>query len=483
MQGRRLMMLTGKNAGQVAEQVSSILIVTLSFWVLCYRLDGVPMYLWDESRQANNALEMLESGNLWYTTYDGQPDFWNTKPHLLILLQCVCMKLWGPGLLALRLPSALAGCLVLWIGFRFLQKRSGFTYAAAWIAVMLGSGGFNTYHVVRTGDYDALLTLFIFLTTLSWLKYLEDQTQTKSLRFAAIWFTAALLTKGIAAALWLPCWFVMGFAVKPYMQFKSVELIKASLIPILAVIFYYGLHEWLTPGYLHAVFENELSGRYLQSNEGHGSQWYYYAEVIWSHYFKGFIVLMVIAGVMVKSYGGRLLYSRMLAGILLFLIIISVSATRIYWYVAPAIPLMALLVILPMADHNNRIFQWSWSLLIVVFLVIGYYNNFRHNTISEGVSPAKVLLHSEKSGKLPYNAIWHVGHYYPIEKYYAAVLKKKGIDLPISSVYRYKQNDTLIVGNMAHLDTLNRLFFMRQHQYPTDVSPVWVMVVDSARNR
>lgn len=477
------MLINRKFAGIVAEHISATMLILLSCWVLCYRLDALPMHLWDESRQANNALEMFESGNLWYTTYDGQPDFWNTKPHLLILLQWLCMKWLGPGLLALRLPSAIAGCMVLWAGFAFLKKRYGYTPAAVWIAVLLGCGGFNTYHVVRTGDYDALLTLFIFMATLSWLTHIENPNRKKSLLATFGWFTAALMTKGIAAAMWLPVWLAMAYAVKPRITLNFSRLAILALIPIGVVLSYYGIHEWHTPGYVQAVLHNEFSGRYLRPNEGHHTSWFYYADVLWSQYFVGFIILMALAAFMVKKDAIKQVYFRIFLGILVFLVIISFSATRIYWYAAPAIPLMAFLVILPMAEHNNSVFQWNWSLLIVALMVLGYYQNYRHNTYSEGVSASKVLLEAEKSGKLPFDAKWHVGAYHPIEKYYASVLKRKGMDLKISASYHYSAQDTIVVSNMAHLDTLNRHFFMRQHHFPTDEMPVWVMVVDSSKHR
>jgi len=476
------MELKGKDAGHLAEQIYSLLLLLLSFWVLCYRLDALPMYLWDESRQANNALEMLESGNLRYTTFDGAPDFWNTKPHLLILFQWICMKLLGPGLLAIRLPSAIAGCMILWAGFAYLKKRFGFIPAAAWIAVMLGCGGFNTYHVVRTGDYDALLTLFIFLTSLSWLNYLENPKAEKFLKYTAIWFSAALLTKGVAAAMWLPCWLAMGFVIKPRAELTMRSIALVSLIPVSSVIMYYGLHEWHTPGYLQAVLDNEFSGRYLKPNEGHDSKWYYYTEILWSQYFTGFFVLLFMTGFILKKERFKTVHNRLLIGILLFLIIVSLSATRIYWYLAPAIPLMAMCVVMPLCENSHIRFRIVGLLLIGAMVAFGYFENFHHNTTNTGVSPAAVLQKAEKNAKLPFEAIWHVGQYHPIEKYYKTVMSEKGIELKTSTFYRYNSGDTLVVSNMAHLDTLNSRFFMHQHHYPTDEMPVWVMVVDSSRH-
>jgi 4-amino-4-deoxy-L-arabinose transferase-like glycosyltransferase len=231
------------------------------------------------------------------------------------------------------------------------------------------------------------------------------------------------------------------------------------------------------------VLDNEFSGRYLRPNEGHNTPWYYYPVVLWRDYFMAFIVLLIAAAFAFKSSAQKQVYFRILMGVVLFLFILSLSATRIYWYVAPAIPLMAVLVVLPLADNQNRFFQASWKVVIVAIFVVGYFRNYHQNTTYDGVSASQVLMKAEKMGELPYSATWLVGHYHPVEKYYAAVLREKGLYLNISTGYDYKPQDTLIVSNMAHLDTLNRRFFMRQHHYPTHEMPVWVMVVDSSRIR
>lgn len=50
-------------------------------------LDTLPLRLWDESRLAINAYEMMKDGDLIVTHFNGQPDMWNTKPPLMIWCQ------------------------------------------------------------------------------------------------------------------------------------------------------------------------------------------------------------------------------------------------------------------------------------------------------------------------------------------------------------------------------------------------------------
>jgi 4-amino-4-deoxy-L-arabinose transferase-like glycosyltransferase len=468
----------------VFERVASVLLLLLGFWVLCYRLDAVPMKCWDESRQANNALEMLQSGNWLYPTYEGQPDFWNTKPHLLIVLQTIGMKMLGPGLLALRLPSALAGCLTLVLWFRFIFRRQGYLPAASWVLVMLGCGGFNAYHIVRTGDYDALLTLCISGTIISWIQLLENPESRRYYLQAGGWFAAALLTKGIAAAIWLPVLLIIPLDLQFWRKFKIRFVFNMLLIPLVAVVVYYGYREWITPGYLKAVFFNEWSGRYFNPNEGHKAAWWYYLKVLWQDYFTGYIALLIIAWFWVGIINGKKEFNRLIAGIVLFMVIISASATRIYWYLAPAIPIMAYLVVSPLFTSPKPLkYQWMWLLCLIGFAVPGYFDNYNRNTTSHGVRPELVLMQADKNNRLPYQAYWQIGSYNPIEKYYKAILENKGISLKLSSKFDYKPKDTVIISQMPFLDSLNKKYVVRQHHYPNDEFPLWVMVVEGSKSQ
>src|SRR3974390_2027501 len=86
------------------------LFLLLLVWalLLVWHQNLLPMQAWDESRIANNALEMARGGHWFTPTYDGAPDHWNTKPPLLIWLVAALFPLGGPPLLALPLPSLLA---------------------------------------------------------------------------------------------------------------------------------------------------------------------------------------------------------------------------------------------------------------------------------------------------------------------------------------------------------------------------------------
>src|SRR6516165_7241321 len=80
--------------------VGSLLILWFLLHILNY--DSLPLQLWDESRNANNALEIARYGHWLVPTYKGVSDHWNTKPPLLIWQMAALMRLGLPPLLAIR---------------------------------------------------------------------------------------------------------------------------------------------------------------------------------------------------------------------------------------------------------------------------------------------------------------------------------------------------------------------------------------------
>jgi len=88
-------------------------------------IDASPLYLWDESRQAANAIEVYSNHNWIVTYYDGSPDMWNTKPPLLIWLQVLSMNILGCTVMAFRTPSVLGAFATTLSLFFFIKKETG----------------------------------------------------------------------------------------------------------------------------------------------------------------------------------------------------------------------------------------------------------------------------------------------------------------------------------------------------------------------
>ena len=137
------------------------LFVVLWYALLVFRYDALPLQAWDESRQAVTSYEMA-TGHGWLApTYEGAPDHYNTKPPLLVWSIAALMRLGLPLVLAIRLPvflAVLSTVVLVWAVGRFgLRDRAAGVIAAL---LLFSSQLYFGIHVGRTGDFDALLSLF-----------------------------------------------------------------------------------------------------------------------------------------------------------------------------------------------------------------------------------------------------------------------------------------------------------------------------------
>ena len=339
---------------------------------------GTPvLHLWDESRLAVNATEMLQSGDWLVTRFEGQPDLWNTKPPLLIWLQASCLHWLGYGMWAIRLPSVLAALATAWLIYRFGRYTLKSHFVGAFAALILAtSPGFNGTHVARFGDYDALLTLGLTATALNWYPYAQ-QRQTKQLWWGALWFALALLTKSAAAALLLPA-ILIGWLAQPggrwaLRQWRTYAAISAAFGPL---GLFYGLREAAAPGYLAAVWFNDWYGRLTQHIVTVDYPWWIYLQrllfpglLIWSWLLPVGCWLSLAAA---SAAAPKRRFARFASlYVFAFVLLISLARTRLTWYSAPIYPMAALLCALGLEYLSKQALQhWNWPKPVIASALV-----------------------------------------------------------------------------------------------------------------
>ncbi len=358
------------------------------FALICIPLFGylgsLPIRIWDESRLAINAYEMLHNKNYIVTYFEGKPDMWNTKPPLLIWIQVVCIKLFGINEFSLRLPSAIAavltGVTILWLSKQYIHN---FWYGFIAILILVTSHGYVNFHVTRTADYDALLTLFTTLSGLLFFMFCETKKH-KYLYFFFIFTALAVLTKSITGLLFTPALFAYLLIRKQLIPLLKTKHLYLGIFYFFTIVAgYYLLRENQNPGYLKAVYMNELGGRYLEVNEDHvGGFWYYYDRFIKFQMpsWIWLIPLGVVFGFLTKDKKTRRLTIFLSLMILQFFLVISTSKTKTGWYDAPLYPFLALLIAnfiyfifsLLKQDKTERsvLIQNGISLMLLLFILI-----------------------------------------------------------------------------------------------------------------
>ncbi len=320
--------------------------------ILCYLiffkdLGEYSVRMWDESRNGVNAIEMLRNGNPIVTYYNGSPDMWNTKPPLFIWSVVLSFHIFGINEFALRFPSALSASLVAISMYLFASKYLKNKWIGIFSTLILFSSfGFSDTHIGRSGDYDALLTFLTFNASIFTFIYLQDLKNQKLIK-ATIFWTLAVLTKGIAGILLIPGIFVYSILTKKIASLvKNKQLWISVGIFLLFVVAYYLSRNFLNPGYMAAVWEEELFGRATSSNTSEGMFVYYWKLLteFRFQYWSYIVPVSILAYFLTdnKTYKNWILFSYIT--IVFFYIIISLTQAKNMWYDAQLYPFASLLI-------------------------------------------------------------------------------------------------------------------------------------------
>lgn len=360
---------------RIEPYVKYLVLASLMYMPIFGHLDTIPIRIWDEARLAINAYEMYNNGDFIVTHFDGKPDMWNTKPPLLIWGQVFFMNILGVNELAVRLPSAIAAfftCIVLLIFSR--QYLTNFWFAFIAILVLITSNGYINIHATRTGDYDALLALFTTLSGLLFFSYCEKQN-CKHLYLFFLFTALAVLTKSITGLFFLPAILIYSIVQKQLIPLLRSKHFYIGLFSFLGLVLgYYLLREVNNTGYIAAVQENELGGRYLEVVENHqGGFWFYYDNFIdfQISVWHLFIPCGLITGFVIKNKKINRITMFSFLMIITFFLVISIAQTKIVWYDVPLYPFIAILI------------------AIFIFYVFDFLKNFKwiNETLSINVTP------------------------------------------------------------------------------------------------
>src|SRR5205814_1663873 len=101
------------------------------------------------------------------------------------------------------------------------------------------------------------------------------------------------------------------------------------------------------PGFLKAVWENELGGRYMNTLENHNEPfWFYWNNFIDNRYIPWIYLLpaSMIISLFNNSKRIRDFAAYLSLCTIIFFLTISLGKTKLFWYDAPMYPMMALII-------------------------------------------------------------------------------------------------------------------------------------------
>ena len=312
-------------------------------------LNDQSVRMWDESFYAINAYEMMNNGELWIKYFNDNPDTYNLKPPLMTWLQSLSFMTFGVGEFALRFPSALSGLILIMLLFWLIYRKVKVPLWGLITGLILATTpGFICNHVVRTGDYDAALTLFLFLSMWQFYLYLTKETELKKhFYLTTLFLILAVYTKGTAGLLFLPAMLILSLTFKKFMLIiKSKEFYISVLVFVLIVGAYYLYKAKAQPGYIDSWLKYESFGRFTEVQDGHSHPFFYYFTLLIRSQFLPWVFVLPLSLFFYWSEKNdqiKRLLKFALVSFIGYILFISLSQSKLEWYTAPILPFLAIL--------------------------------------------------------------------------------------------------------------------------------------------
>jgi len=456
-----------------------LFILLICFPLFC-DLDRLPLRLWDESRLALSAYEMHKYGNYIVTQIQGNPDMWSTKPPLMIWMQVLCIKVFGASDLSIRLPSAFAAaftCILMMIfSVRYLKS---YWIGLAASLVLVTSHGYVWMHGTRSGDYDSPVTFFMVFYCLAFYAYSVTQ-KNKYLTMTFIGLILAALTKGVGGLLFIPALILFAFAQKNVLSILRNKIFYLNLAVFLfMVIGFYLLREHYNPGYIKAVWNNELGGRYLEVNETHeGGFWFYYSNFIAFQFSYWYMLVPVgaIIGLTNKDQRTRKFSLFCTLVLISFFLVISAGKTKLQWYDIPMYPFLAFIIAMfaqwciQLVENVANLTTIRSSVIPYIVMWFVFFQPYKA-IVNETYLPTDTeadtkFIKEEYFLKKAIKEKRHLNGYsmcfsgYPVPNlFYTHILTDMGekIDLVLNG-FDFKPGDKIIVSQPDIQDTINKKY-------------------------
>lgn len=322
---------------------------------LSARLDREMVDVWDESIYATSALEMYDSRVWAVTTFAGAVDYFNSKPPLNVWLIVGAFDVFGVGLVPLRLPSAIAAWLTIFVVFRWTRQVRGPATAALAALVLATTYPFLYVHAGRSANTDAPLVLVVTLMFVTLWRARRDVR-------AALWLgplaATALMLKGPGALGFVVPMLAADVAARwrsgSFDRVWRGRIIAGGVLGALPVVAW-AIARWRVDGwaFLGRLVAYDIVHRATTGIEGHAEPLHYYVLVLLRHHYDWLTVTIVALAaapmVLRRAWAwltgdgdvhARLLVAGWFAGTV---IVPTLVPTKLAWYLAPFYPGAAVL--------------------------------------------------------------------------------------------------------------------------------------------
>lgn len=327
-------------------------VLALAAFNLTYRVGNESLTEWDGSLYATSAFEMLESGDWVVTTFNGETDYYNSKPPLNVWLIALSLKAFGPSLAAMRVPSIIAAWLTVVVLLWWSNRRFGPRVALFACLVLATCFGFLHVHSGRTANPDALLALLFLLIVVT-----LDISSERPWR--GIWLgpllAAVFLLKGMAILMPL----LLVVVVEAHRRFdarRRWQPLAAASVFALAPVLTWAIPRWQADGtrFFERMFFQDFVTLTTTPLEEHGHSVLFYFDILAKHHYDWIIAAITVVILFPpaswavarrslafwRSRDDRVWVLGFWSAIALFVPI--AMRTNLPWYINPLYPMFAL---------------------------------------------------------------------------------------------------------------------------------------------
>jgi len=307
--------------------------------------------VWDESLFAITAGEMAESGDWIGTTFLGSLDYYNSKPPLQVWLVALAFKVFGQGLVTLRLPAMIAAWLTVAVLIWWAARAFGRAVAVMAGLVLATCYGFLYVHSGRSGNADSLLTLLVLLTVVTlWAS--RDHP------WRRVWLGVIVglvfLVKGMGIL--MPSLIIAGTELSGRWRGRARWLPLASAAGVFVLLVTpWVVARWRLDGWLFfdAMFFHDFADRVAMVLEGHEGGPFYYVYFLQKHQYDWLIAAVIALAYMpgrwarlraLVTESDRFLVVLLASWFAGNFLLPSAVATKLGWYLNHFYPLFALAV-------------------------------------------------------------------------------------------------------------------------------------------
>ena len=335
-----------------SQRLLAAAVLALACFNLTFRLGGERLTEWDEGLYAETAFEMLQNGDWIATTSGGRLDYSNSKPPLNVWLLALSMKTFGLSLVSIRVASVIAALLTVLVLLLWTWRRFGPRVSLLSALVLSTTFGFLYVHSGRSGNPDALLTLFMLLIVV----VLDGASTRPSLR---IWLGPLLagvfLLKGMAVLLPILLVAFMEIRWRLSLRQRWLPLLAAFVIgsiPVAAwAIARWQVDQW---SFFERIFFQDFVALTSTALDNQRGTPLFYLNILQKHHHEWLVAMLLAVILFPPASWSRVKTSLMFwrnssdrqaligAWSVIAIAVPTLMQTKMPWYLNPFYPMFAL---------------------------------------------------------------------------------------------------------------------------------------------